>query len=46
MDNINYVCPNCRYQAKAPGLCPNCQTQLVATCPACGNPLVGEHINP
>ena len=46
MQNIKYVCPNCGYEAKAPGLCPNCQTRLVASCSVCGNPIVGEHIHP
>ena len=28
------------------GLCPGCQVPLVASCPVCGNPMVGEHIHP
>ena len=45
MQDIKYVCPNCGYEAKVPSLCPNCQVPLVATCPVCGNPIVGEHIH-
>ena len=39
------VCPECGHEAKDPGSCPNCQVPLVATCPVCGNPLVGEHVH-
>lgn len=44
MENIKYVCPECGYESKVSGSCPGCQVSLVATCPACGNPVVGEHI--
>jgi len=44
MDNIKYVCPNCRSESSEPGRCPNCQTLMVASCPVCGNPMVGEHV--
>ncbi len=27
-----------------PGFCPNHKISLVATCPTCGNPIVGEQI--
>ncbi|MFC1937316.1 hypothetical protein ACFLWY_02005 [Chloroflexota bacterium] len=41
-----YVCPQCGYEAKAPGICPKCRAHLVATCPVCGNPVVAEHVQP
>ncbi len=44
MENVKHVCPECGYESGEPGLCPKCQVPLVATCPACGNPVVGEHI--
>lgn len=37
-----YDCPHCSYTSTQPGLCPDCQVHLVATCPHCGNPLTGE----
>ncbi|MFB0559277.1 MAG: hypothetical protein ACETVS_01925 [Dehalococcoidales bacterium] len=46
MQGIKYVCPKCGYEARTPGLCPRCQVALIATCPACGNPVVGEHVQP
>ena len=46
MENIKYVCPECGHESETAGLCPGCQLPLVASCPACGNPIVGEHINP
>ncbi len=46
MENIKFVCPECGHESKVVGLCPNCQVPSVATCPACGNPVVGEHIQP
>ena len=46
MQNIKYVCLECSYETKEPGLCPNCQVPLVASCSSCGNPIVGEHIHP
>ncbi len=39
-----YDCPECGYTLTKPGFCPNCKASLVATCPACGNPIVGEQI--
>ena len=39
-----YVCPKCGYRSQQAGFCPNCGEMLVATCPVCGNPIVGEHI--
>jgi len=42
---IAYVCPECFYESKEPGVCPNCKVPLVASCPVCGNPMVGEHIH-
>ena len=44
MQDVKYVCPKCGYESGVAGICPNCQTVLVATCPACGNPVVGEQI--
>ena len=32
------------YEAKDAGSCPACNAMLADTCPACGNPLVGEHV--
>ncbi len=46
MENVKYVCPGCGHEAKVAGSCPNCKTMLVASCPVCGNPVVGEHIYP
>ena len=46
MQDVKYICPECGYEAKQPGLCPSCQVSLVATCPVCGNPVVGEHVHP
>ncbi len=46
MENVKYVCPECGYESGEPGLCPKCQVSLMVTCPACGNPIVGEHICP
>jgi len=45
MQDVKYVCPECGYESETPGRCPNCQTMLVASCPVCGNPVVGEHIH-
>ncbi|MFQ6121607.1 MAG: hypothetical protein ACE5LA_00900 [Dehalococcoidales bacterium] len=44
MQDVKYVCPECRYESKVPGSRPKCQKMLVATCPVCGNPVVGEQI--
>ena len=46
MENVKYVCPHCGHEAGVPGYCPECQVALVATCAVCGNPMVGEQINP
>ena len=46
MANEKYVCPECGEESEKPGQCPNCQVELVAICPVCGNPIVGEHIHP
>ncbi len=46
MPDIEYVCPQCGYEAAVAGLCPSCQVHLVASCPTCGNPIVGEHVHP
>ncbi len=45
MQIIKYVCPKCGHESGVAGLCPNCQVTLVASCPVCGNPVVGEHIH-
>jgi predicted amidophosphoribosyltransferase len=45
MQDVKYVCPGCGHESKVPGACPKCQKMLVATCPVCGNPVVGEHIH-
>ena len=44
MADIKYVCPQCGYEAEAAGTCPYCGSVLVASCAACGNPVVGEQI--
>ncbi len=44
MKNVKYVCPECGYESEVAGLCPYCQAPLVASCPACGNPIIGELI--
>ncbi len=44
MQEIKYVCPRCWHEAQVPGSCPRCGTILVASCPVCGNPVVGEQI--
>ena len=45
MEYVKYVCPKCFYEQKEPGTCPHCQALLVASCPVCGNPVVGEHVH-
>ena len=45
MQSEKHVCPKCGLESKTPGSCPTCQIPLVATCPICGNPIVGEHIH-
>ena len=42
--SVKYICPECGYESEVAGLCPNCQVPLVASCPECGNPIVGELI--
>ncbi len=46
MEHVKFVCPHCGYEAGGVGSCPECQAALVATCAACGNPVVGEHVHP
>lgn len=46
MASEKYVCPECGKESEKPGKCPNCQVEMLAICPVCGNPLVGEHIHP
>ena len=46
MQDTKYVCPDCGYETTKPGNCPHCQKVLIATCPVCGNPIVGECIHP
>ena len=45
MEDNKQVCSGCDYEAKVGGPCPNCNTPLVATCPVCGNPVVGGHVH-
>jgi len=45
MKDIKYVCSRCGYEAEILGSCPNCQEILAAVCPACDNPVAGEHIH-
>ena len=45
MADEKYVCPECGKESGEPGQCPACQAVLVATCPICGNPMVGEHVH-
>jgi len=45
MEYVKYVCPKCFYEKKEPGICIHCNTPLVASCPVCGNPIVGEQIH-
>ena len=45
MQNIKYVCQKCLYASKESGVCPKCNVPLIASCPVCGNPIVGEHIH-
>ena len=45
MEYAKYVCPKCFYESKDPGKCPKCHISLVASCPVCGNPIVGEQIS-
>jgi endogenous inhibitor of DNA gyrase (YacG/DUF329 family) len=45
MENIKYICPECGHESEVTGSCPNCKVMLLANCPTCGNPVVGEHIH-
>jgi len=45
MEYLKYVCPECLYEQKEPGVCPKYNVTLIASCPVCGNPIVGEHIH-
>ena len=45
MEYVKYVCPSCFYEQKEPGVCLDCKVPLIASCPVCGNPIVGEHIH-
>lgn len=45
MKDIKYICPGCGFESAVAGSCPKCQGILVATCAACGNPLVGEQVS-
>ena len=45
MEHVKYVCQKCLYEQKEPGICPKCKESLVASCPVCGNPMVGEHVH-
>jgi len=45
MKDVVYICPNCLYESEKPGTCPKCAVPLVASCPVCGNPIVGEQIH-
>ena len=44
MENIKFICPQCGYESKAPGLCPSCQVPMLGSCPTCGNPIVGDSV--
>ena len=44
MEEIKYICAGCNMESKIPGPCPDCGEMLVASCPVCGNPVVGVHI--
>ncbi len=43
MEYMKDVCPNCFYESKELGVCSKCNVTLIARCPVCGNPTVGEH---
>jgi len=45
MADEKYVCPECLEEYDEPGDCVDCLVALVATCPVCGNPMVGEHVH-
>jgi len=45
MAEEKYVCPDCGYESSKPGKCPHCQKYMLASCPTCGNPMVGEQIS-
>jgi predicted amidophosphoribosyltransferase len=44
MEHVKYVCPECGYESEDAGFCPDCEVALVASCPVCGNPIVGEQV--
>jgi len=39
MGDIIYVCPNCGMESDEPGICLECDNELVATCSVCWNPV-------
>ncbi len=45
MSEVKYVCSECGREDAEPGMCAVCRKALVATCVACGNPVVGEHVH-
>ena len=45
MADEKYVCPECGGEFEDPGECADCLVALVACCPVCGNPMVGEHVH-
>ena len=44
MEYGKYVCPKSFYKHKEPAVCPACKVPLIANCPVCGDPMVGEHV--
>ena len=44
MEKVKYVCQGCLYEQSEPGVCPRCGGVLIASCPVCGNPMVGEQV--
>jgi len=44
MEHVKYVCPECGHESEDAGFCPDCEVALVASCPVCGNPIVGEQV--
>jgi len=45
MEYVKYMYPNCFFESKEPGVCPKYNVALIASCPVCRNPIVGEHIH-
>jgi predicted amidophosphoribosyltransferase len=45
MEYVKYVCQKYLYEQKESGMCPDCHLPLVASCPVCGNPIVGENVH-